>query len=102
MLTIPQWRDRAGFSPASLLASLRKNIECIFNCTLIVESIFVLVQRIKLDFTNGFNNMPNGATNPNPDDSIWTDQFFNKFKVVDSQISQEIAGIPTVVITFTR
>lgn len=58
--------------------------------------------KIKLDFTNGFNNMPNGGTNPTPSDSVWNDQFFNKFKVVDSQIGQEIAGIPTIVITFAR
>ena len=46
--------------------------------------------KIKLEFTNGFTNIPND------------NDFFSSFKVVDSSIGQEIAGIPTLNITFTR
>ena len=58
--------------------------------------------KVVLKFTNGFDNLPNSQSNPSQGDTVWTDNFFNLFKVVDSQIGQEIAGIPTIVITFAR
>lgn len=45
---------------------------------------------IKIELSNGFDNFANAS------------DFFANFKVVDSTISQEIAGIPTLTITFTR
>lgn len=58
--------------------------------------------KIKLEFTNGFTNVPNNQTNPYPTDTVWGDDFFAYFKIVNSQIGQEIAGIPTLLITFAR
>ena len=59
--------------------------------------------KVQLHFTNGFTNVPNEAdtlfasTDPTKDS-----EFYSTFKVVDSGISQEIAGIPMVTISFTR
>ena len=47
--------------------------------------------KIKIDFTNGFTNIYSGS-----------DSFYAYFKIVSSQIGQELAGIPTLVIAFTR
>ena len=58
---------------------------------------------IKLEFTNGFTNMPSDADDLFPSgDKVANSDFFQYFKVVDSNIGQEIAGIPTLTITFTR
>lgn len=58
--------------------------------------------RIQIKFTNGFDNFVNSELNPTQGDTVWSDNFFEYFKIVDSQIGQEIGGIPTVSITFTR
>lgn len=66
---------------------------------------------IEIEFTNGFSNIPKVKTVEGQEvvdwmldnnDELKGDYFFSYFKVVDSQIGQEIAGIPTIVITFTR
>lgn len=67
-------------------------------------------RKVKLDFENGFTNVPKYDNSDPPvldgmldnDDPLKGDYFFSYFKIVDSQIGQEIAGIPTLTITFTR
>lgn len=58
--------------------------------------------KVKIEFTNGFTNFPGDNESTSSDDPILGDTFFSYFKVVDSQLGQEIAGIPTLTITFTR
>lgn len=58
--------------------------------------------KLKLKFTNGYTNIPNEGEQESEDDDVLGSVFFSYFKIVDSQISQEIAGIPTLTITFTR
>ncbi len=58
--------------------------------------------KIKIEFTNGFTNMPSNEETSSDEDPILGDTFFSYFKVVNSQLKQEIAGIPTITITFTR
>lgn len=63
--------------------------------------------KIKLEFTNGYTNAP-GYDGPNiPEtknelDPVKGDDFYMYYKVVDSTIGQEIAGISSLVITFAR
>ena len=66
--------------------------------------------RLKLNFTNGYTNEPGfregnltkTETADETNDDVLAKTFFEYFKIVDSQISQEIAGIPMLTITFTR
>ena len=58
--------------------------------------------KIKLEFNNGFTNFPNSGESSSSSDTVLGDDFFAFFKVVDSQIGQEIAGIPSLTVTFTR
>ena len=59
---------------------------------------------IELKFTNGFTNYArNGIDShfPSGDDAA-NDPFFSSYIVVDSAITQEIAGIPMLNVTFTH
>jgi hypothetical protein len=58
--------------------------------------------KIKLQFTNGYNNVPNTGETATERDSVLGDNMFAYFKVVNSQIGQQIAGLPSLTITFTR
>ena len=59
--------------------------------------------KIKLDFTNGFTNFPTQVDDSfDNDDPVKNSDFYEYYKVVDSGISQEIAGIPMLTISFTR
>lgn len=58
--------------------------------------------KIKIDFTNDFNNMPGSEETTDLVDPVKGDDFYMKFKVVDSGINQEIGGIPVLNITFVR
>lgn len=67
--------------------------------------------KFKLDFTNGYNNMPgyDGPDTPestsrtdNVVDPVKGDSFYAYYKLVDSAIGQEIAGIPTLTLSLTR
>ena len=58
--------------------------------------------KLKLEFNNGYVNIPADSEASNTNDDILDSDFFSYFKIVDSQIKQEIAGIPMLTITFTR
>lgn len=58
--------------------------------------------KIKLEFTNGYTNMPGNGEEASDDDPVKGDEFYCKYKVVNSKIGQEIAGIPSLTIAFTR
>lgn len=67
--------------------------------------------KFKLDFTNGYNNMPgyDGPDTPESTsrtdsvvDPVKGDDFYAYYKLVDSAIGQEIAGIPTLTLSLTR
>ena len=58
--------------------------------------------KIKIQFTNGYNNIPTASEIATETDTVLGDKMFGYFKVVDSRIGQEIAGLPSLVITFTR
>ena len=58
--------------------------------------------KLKIDFTNGFNNMPGSNETSSSSDPVKGDDFYTFYKVVDSSTKQEIGGIPTLNITFTR
>lgn len=58
---------------------------------------------LKIQFDNGYNNFPGpGEDQIDNDDPVTNSSFFYKFKLVDSKISQELAGLPTLVVTLTR
>ena len=63
--------------------------------------------KIKLEFNNGYTNAP-GYDGPDTPESVSNDDpakgtdFYMYYKVVDSQIGQELAGIPSLTITFAR
>lgn len=58
--------------------------------------------KIKLEFTNGYTNMPGDGEEASDDDPVKGEDFYCKYKVFSSQIGQEIAGIPNLTIAFTR
>lgn len=69
--------------------------------------------KIRINFTNGFNNEPAYQLTNNPNfpiireetsntDPVKGEDFYMYFKVVDSGINQEIAGIPALTISFAR
>lgn len=58
--------------------------------------------KLKLQFTNDFNNEPGTGETASVDDPVKGDDFYMYYKVVDSAINQEIAGIPSLTITFVR
>jgi len=58
--------------------------------------------KLKLEFTNDYTNVPGTSEATSSSDPVKGDNFYAYYKVVDSQISQEIAGIPALTITFTR
>ena len=58
--------------------------------------------KIKIKFTNGFDNVPGTNESATTYDPLLGSTLFDYFKIVDSQIGQEIAGIPTLSITFAR
>lgn len=58
--------------------------------------------KIKLEFTNGYTNMPEDGEATSDKDPVKGDEFYCKYKVVSSKIGQEIAGIPNLTIAFTR
>ena len=58
--------------------------------------------KIKLEFTNGYTNMPGVGEEASDDDPVKGEDFYCKYKVFSSQIGQEIAGIPNLTIAFTR
>ena len=69
------------------------------------------VMKLKLEFTNDFNNAPqtnNQGVIIEPTDSsasgdpVKGDDFYMYYKVVESGINQEIAGIPALTISFAR
>jgi len=57
---------------------------------------------LKIDFDNGYNNFPGEGETADASDPVKHSPFFYKFKLVDSKISQELAGLPTLVVTLTR
>ena len=82
-------------------------IGAIFNTGGVQQNNYFVVHKnqklkIKLQFTNGYTNFPASTENASDDDDVLDSDFFSYFKIVDSQISQEIAGIPMLTITFTR
>lgn len=58
--------------------------------------------KLKLEFTNGYTNLPGANEQANDSDPVKGDDFYSYYKLVDSQIGQEIAGIPTLTIAVTR
>lgn len=58
--------------------------------------------RLKLDFTNGFNNFKGSGETTSENDPVKGSDFYEYYKLVDSSIGQELAGIPTLTLTFTR
>lgn len=58
--------------------------------------------KIKIQFTNGYNNIPDANESSSEDDTVLGDTMFGYFKVVNSHIGQEIAGLPSLTIAFTR
>lgn len=58
--------------------------------------------KVKLVFTNGYTNMPGDGETEDTNDPVKGKDFFCKFKVVNSRIGQELAGLPTLVATFTH
>ena len=66
--------------------------------------------KLKIEFTNGFTNMPydapSGSDVPdevsNVDDDVLASDFFMYYKVIDSQIGQELAGLPSLTLAFAR
>lgn len=58
--------------------------------------------KVKLEFTNGYTNMPGENEINDNGDIVKGDDFYCYYKVVSSQIGQEIAGIPSLVIAFAR
>jgi hypothetical protein len=57
---------------------------------------------LKLVLTNGYTNMPGDGETEDTNDSVKGKDFFCKFKVVNSRIGQELAGLPTLVVSFTH
>lgn len=58
---------------------------------------------LKLEFTNGFTNLPvNSDSMLDSNDPVKNSMFYGYYKMVDSKIGQELAGIPTLTISFTR
>ena len=63
------------------------------------------VMKLKLEFTNDFNNEPGTGETPDSSvdgDPVKGDDFYMYYKVVESGINQEIAGIPALTISFAR
>ena len=58
--------------------------------------------KVKLEFTNGYTNMPEAGESESDDDPVKGDDFYCKYKIFSSKIGQELAGIPNLVIAFTR
>lgn len=58
--------------------------------------------KLKIDFTNGYTNLPVTTETEDANDDVLASDFFSYFKIVDAQIRQEIANIPMLTITFTR
>ena len=58
--------------------------------------------KLKIDFTNDFNNAPGTNEQSSNSDPAKGDDFYMYYKVVDSSIKQEIGGIPTLTVSFTR
>lgn len=58
--------------------------------------------KLKLEFTNGFDNIPSSSETTSDTDPVLGSTFYAYYKVVDSRIAQELAGIPSLTITFTR
>ena len=66
--------------------------------------------KIKIELTNGFTNAPfvapSGSDVPTEvaslTDEVLASDFFLYYKVVDSQIGQELAGLPSLTMSFTR
>lgn len=58
---------------------------------------------IKLEFTNGYTNMPGTSeTEDATNDPVKGKDFFCYFKIVNSRIGQELAGLPTLTVSFTH
>lgn len=58
--------------------------------------------KVKIELTNGYTNEPGEDEESSSDDPVKGDDFYMYYKVVDSQIGQELAGIPSLVVTFAR
>lgn len=58
--------------------------------------------KIKLEFTNNYTNEPGEDETASNNDPVKGDDFYMYYKVVSSRIGQELAGIPSLVITFAR
>lgn len=58
--------------------------------------------KLKLEFNNDYTNMPGDDEEESADDPVKGDDFYVYYKLVDSGIGQEIAGIPTLTISVTR
>ena len=58
--------------------------------------------KLKLEFTNGYTNVPGNNESTSSSDPAKGENFYAYYKLVDSQIGQEIAGIPTLTIAVTR
>ena len=58
--------------------------------------------KIKLEFNNGYTNEPGENEGTSADDPAKGDDFYMFYKIVDSQIRQELAGIPSLVIALAR
>ena len=58
--------------------------------------------KLKVEFTNGYTNLPASTETADAGDDVLASDFFSYFKIVDSQLNQEIATIPMETLTFTR
>ena len=58
--------------------------------------------KLKLVFTNDYNNLAPQLETSSADDPIKGQAFFGEFKLVSSRIGQELAGLPILTVTFTH
>ncbi len=57
---------------------------------------------LKLDFNNGYNNLPNAGESAQTDDKVIGSSFFSEFHLVNFSTSQELGAIPSLSVSFTH
>ena len=58
--------------------------------------------KIKIQFNNGYTNMADNSEQETEGDDVLGSDFFEYYKITNSQIGQQLGDIPTLSITFTR